>query len=500
MSLIPTKEQRRIYDDEQKAKYATRNSYYCCEAKSKEILVRDFLSRFVEFDTRYANFQTLFDKYKEKTNRCNLPTNEQDFYQYIFNCKLGLEKLPRETLTDLYFSAMQDINFINEELEKLEAIENDLKAKKNNKQRLNEEDFYFSEMVKHYKNKNISAKKDIVTFLTGEKIRVLAVEKSTKFYTLHYPCLPAPYSYAQRNFFEYNGSFDHFGSFDIDYFDEFSHKFFYIDTESEPERFEQLCSLKNADDKSKFDELARWYIEKYEIIEKIKVLFSQSHFLHNRRELFNTLLTHYEKGAFITFNYIVPLQIEGLFNDFCLALGINESTVDGKPLNDKLILIKEKMSFCYFYEYFAFKFPIIRNNVAHGRILNDNHKSLAQNLLLDFHSICEMFVSHHIPVMRSVSLLKDIKNSTDSKSDDLNNLLVKWFLYCAKTDIPTFYEADELKELCLARYESEEFWEWLNSIKKHGNMYFDSEDLKKLAIGLKTKRIAIKQCESFLTN
>lgn len=493
-----TEEQRKIYDDEQKAKYATRNNYYCCEAKSKEVLVRDFLSEFVGIDARSANFQTLFDKYKEKINWSNLPTNEQDFYQYIFNDKLGLEKLPRETLTDLYFSAMQDINFINEELEKLESKERNLENKKKGGQRLNEEDFYFLEMVKHYKNKNISAKEDIVTFLTGEKIRVLAVKKSAKFYTLYYPYRPAPYSYAQRNSFEYNVSFDHFGSFDIDYFDEFSHKFFYIDIDSEPERFEQLCSLKNADDKSKFDELAKWYIEKYEIIEKIKALFSQSHFLHDREEIFNTLLIHYEKSEFITFNYIVPLQIEGLFNDFCLALGINESDIDGKPLNDKLIRIKEKMSFCYFYEYFAFKFPVIRNNVAHGRILNDNHESLALNLLLDFHSICDMFVSHHIPVMRSLSLLKDIKNSTDSKSDDLNNWLVEWYLYCSTIKIPTFYKADELKESCLARYESEEFWEWLNSIKKHGNIYFDSEDLKKFVIGLKTERIAIKQCESFL--
>ncbi|MGB4499146.1 MAG: hypothetical protein WBI40_10660 [Methylococcaceae bacterium] len=500
-NLRMTKEQRKVYDDEQKAKDATLNSYYCCEAKSKEVLVKNFLSEFLDFDARSANFQTLFDKYKEKTNRRNLPVNEQEFYQFIFNDNdklgLGLEKLPRETLTDLYFLAIQDINLIDKELEKLEAEEKKLNAKtKNDEQRLQDEDFCLFKMIEHYKNKNIAAKKEIITFLTGEKIRNLAVKKSIKHSAILYPYCPTPYRYAQKRFWQYNGYIDYFESFDINDFDEFSHKFFYIDADSEPERFEQLCSLKN--EPSKFDELAKWYIKKYEIIEKTKALFSQSHFLHDRKELFGTLLTHYENGDFMTFNYIVPLQIEGLFNDFCLALGIDESAIDGKPLNDKLIRIKDKMSFCYFYEYFAFKFPIIRNNVAHGRIINDNHEFLAQNLLLDFHSICEMFVSHYIPVIKSLSLLKEIKNSIDTAPDDLFNKLIQWFN--SKVEIPEFYkEASELRESCLARYESEEFWEWLNSIKKNGNIYFDSADLKNFVIGIKNEKIAVEQCIKFLT-
>jgi hypothetical protein len=295
MALLSiSEEQRKVYNDEQQAKYATLNSYYCCEAKSKEVLAGKFLTNFLDFDSRSANFQTLFDKYKENTNRRSLPINEQEFYQFIFNDKLGLEKLPRETLTDLYFSAMQDINLIDEELEKLVTKEKDLNAKTKNNQRLSSEDFYFSEMVKHYKNKNISAKEEITTFLTGEKIRNLAVKKSIKHSAILHSYCPAPYRYAQKRFWEYNGSVDYFESFDVDDFDEFSHKFFYIDADSDSEKFEQLCSLKNAG-KSKFDELAKWYIEEYEIIEKIKALFSQSHFLHNRKELFNTLLTHYQK-------------------------------------------------------------------------------------------------------------------------------------------------------------------------------------------------------------
>jgi hypothetical protein len=95
--------------------------------------------------------------------------------------------------------------------------------------------------------------------------------------------------------------------------------------------------------------------------------------------------------------------------------------------------------------------------------------------------------------------LKEIENSIDTPPDDLNNLLVEWFLYCAKTDIPAFYKADELKESCLARYESEEFWEWLNSIKEHGNRYFDSDEIQKLAGLLKRKGgIAVEQCMNFL--
>ncbi|MDD2864068.1 MAG: hypothetical protein PHC99_05015 [Methylococcales bacterium] len=505
MALLSiSEEQRKVYNDEQQTKYATLNSYYCCEAKSKEVLARKFLTNLLGFDARSANFQTLFDKYKEKTNRCNLPTNEQEFYQFIFNVKLGLEKLPRETLTDLYFSAMQDINFINEELKKLEAKKKNLETKKKGKQRFNEEDFCSFNMIEHYKKKNISAKEEITTFLTGEKIRNLAAKQSIKHSAILYSYRPAPYRYAQKRSWQYNGYVDYFESFNIDDFNEFSHKFSYIETDSEPEKYEQLYSLK--DEPTKFDELAKWYIGKYEIIEKIKALFSKSHFLHDRKELFNTLLTHYEKREFITFNYIVPLQIEGLFNDLCLALEeIDDSEINAgrsPSLNQKLKYIETKLFHCHFYEYFAFKFPIIRNNVAHGRILDDNHESLAQNLLLDFHSICEMFVSsYHIPVMRSLSLLKEIENSIDTPPDDLFNQLVEWFMDFSKIEIPEFYEeADALKKSCIARYESEEFWGWLNSIKEHGNRYFDSDEIQEFAGLLKHKGIAVEQCVSFLRN
>jgi hypothetical protein len=50
MALLSiSEEQRKVYNDEQKAKYATLNSYYCCEHKSKEVLARKFLTNFLDF-------------------------------------------------------------------------------------------------------------------------------------------------------------------------------------------------------------------------------------------------------------------------------------------------------------------------------------------------------------------------------------------------------------------------------------------------------------------
>lgn len=455
-----------------------------CNVSSYEILSKRFLQEFFEFDVCSANFEEILNEYRAQAHNKNFPIVEDEFYKYICRKYLDLESLPREKLTDLYISATQDLESIDKTLQYLKEKKEQLNREKVTNDYLKAEDRYYIKLIEHYQEKNAVAKNDIIAFLT-EGINNEALKLATRGLV----AIPggffsnAPYSYARRDFLGFN-------SFDIDNFSDVLNKFLELPVSE----YQDVLNLyKN--NKSDFFERAEEYIEQYDVVENIKKLVLKSHFLHEREEVFDVLLRSYENGDFITFNHITPLQIEGLFGDCCLALGVSESKLDISSLNEKLKHIKERMSYFYFYEYYAFKFPVIRNNIAHGKVIDNNHKHLAQMLLLDLYPVCEMLVSDDLPVMKSLSLLKDINNST---GDSVFNSLIEW-LDLSEIDIPSYYDAAELIEKGKLRYQDEEFWRWLEK-KLLSSFDIKNSDVIAFVKKLKLKKIAVNQCNIFFSS
>ncbi|TOP23248.1 hypothetical protein CGH19_24640, partial [Vibrio parahaemolyticus] len=72
-------------------------------------------------------------------------------------------------------------------------------------------------------------------------------------------------------------------------------------------------------------------------------------------------------------------------------------------------------------EYYSFKFPIIRNIVAHGKLIEANIEQEAIMLMLDLLPVCDMAVSDEIPIFRKIQLLnKVLCNDYESLIDYMN--------------------------------------------------------------------------------
>jgi len=166
------------------------------------------------------------------------------------------------------------------------------------------------------------------------------------------------------------------------------------------------------ENESDFIEEANHYIDTYKVIEEIKNNISNNHLLYKRKPIIDQMIEAYRQEKFQLFCHICPLQIEGIFSDICLLIGVDENSLTSASLNEKIQIMKDKNYLFSHYEYFMFNFPKIRNQVAHGKIIEHNYNVLSILLLFDLHLMCNEARSDYIPIN---FILKLINNCNDSK-------------------------------------------------------------------------------------
>lgn len=59
------------------------------------------------------------------------------------------------------------------------------------------------------------------------------------------------------------------------------------------------------------------------------------------------------------------------------------------------------MNHFIYFEYYSFKFPIIRNIVAHGKLIAGDIEQTAIMLMLDLLPVCELATSEDIPIIKN---------------------------------------------------------------------------------------------------
>jgi hypothetical protein len=209
------------------------------------------------------------------------------------------------------------------------------------------------------------------------------------------------------------------------------------------------------DDKKEFMNIIKELIEN--ISQEINDLITVNHILFNRKEILKTIFNHFNKNDYISINNMLPLQIEGLFYDFCILLGISEKSIEISSLNDKLEKIadksKDKNLFFLSYEYFTFKFPIIRNKVSHGRIFEANNELQAYYLLLDLYNVINLIIDDEIELNKYIQFLND--KITDEKILELYNF--------KDLKVPNFYKIEGVIKKIIKRLKSDEFYNFLSN-------------------------------------
>jgi uncharacterized membrane protein YgaE (UPF0421/DUF939 family) len=368
-----------------------------------EGLVKHFLDEFLELDIWQSDYRDIRSNYENIFEDTTSPQNPREFYSYIAKEYLELESSPKEKLYELYRKVSQDLKGIAYTIEKLQSKLQELEKKKKELGFLDVEDRYRRNHISYYIKKNEDAMSTIVEYLredifedaylescVNNGLGGLASIRGIKSY---------PYYVLRQSFFRFTNIYD------IDDFSDLHNKMEYLPVQ-EHKKVQELYRDK------KFEELLHVmsdYLQQYKIVETIKELLDRNHILNSRKKIFETIFRHLENSDYISVNNMLPLQIEGLFHDYCSLIGIGEKELNISSLNDKLDKLQEQNEngLRSNYEYFSFRFPVIRNRVAHGRYFKSDDKLQAYFLIFDLFTVCEMITNPKIDLNRLVGFLRD---------------------------------------------------------------------------------------------
>ena len=408
---------------------------------------KHFLSYALNIDAFKLEFEEVKKKYIESSNEKKFPQGEEDFYKQIVKEYLWLENEPKEKLLKYFYRAKDDIesieqhlNYINVELEKL----------KNSKRTLgwlNGEKRYKRNLLEYYRDKNQVAKSEILSFMSKD-IEAYAFSKCKKNLlsaSLNVFSGRMPYKYSRGLFID-----PEFNIYDVRNMTDMSNKFLDLPVST----YKKVKKL-HKENQEEFYCFAMDYISGnvegiINVIEQTYDYINRSHIINSRKNVLLAIIKHFNDKDYVSVVNILPMQIEGIFHDVCLGMGVDESRLDISSINEKLRIIEKELNNFMYFEYYSFKFPVTRNKIAHGRLLEANLEHTAIMLMLDLIPVFELSLSKEIPSNKKMTLLdKVLKNDFGS--------LIEMFNY-QDVVIPSFYCREADLEQALIMYNKDEFW------------------------------------------
>ena len=456
-------------------------------------LGKKFISVVVGINITNESFENVKNTYKDCLNNPNesiLLNNEEDFYRYIAENHLILLEETVDSYIQYLSLAKSDLEKINHQIEFINTeIENIEELKKNNGW-LSAEKRYYKKLLDYYKEKNISAHNDIFYFLSQniEFHNFITFKNRSPFLGLDTVSLffggSMPYAYSRGLMFQ------DYDIYDVKNITEMSNKYMEFPSSTH----NNIKKLYKENQKEFFllsDEYIRHGFDGIKsVFEKIKDFSEENHIIAKRKEILLEILEHYKNKHFISVVYMLPMQIEGIFHDICVEIGVKESALDISSLNEKLRKIQENFKYFIYFEYYSFLFPIIRNSVAHGKIINDNYEETAIMLMLDLLPVCELSSSEKIPINgKKILLDKAINNDFKALVEYLNLMDI---------DIPEFYQLSDKFKVIEEKYKSVEFWNYLrNEVKKQKTENINQTEIMRFIRKLHGKKLCKEQSDLF---
>jgi len=136
------------------------------------------------------------------------------------------------------------------------------------------------------------------------------------------------------------------------------------------------------------------YVEQENVMGNILERVSENYHLHKRQEIFETLSQLFAEKKYQSFVTLGIIQIEGLFDDYCL-IKYGEAKNAG-TLIEKVYKTLEtnEYNLLRMYPYFAFDVPLLRNEAAHkGMLKTEDAQRMAYDLVLDLNTLSQMVKS-----------------------------------------------------------------------------------------------------------
>lgn len=454
----------------------------------RRALARAYVRRL--FERSDATEAELEKAYRDAGISDSLPEGSDAFWAFVAEQDLYLEADPAEKLVELTRRVQKDLRAIAENLEYIASEKEALALKGQRGDRLTPEERYYEHQLAYYEQRNTAARDEIIVFVTNG-ITAHAQRQASrrpKWLGMVSALLGAmPYAFDA----DHRGSM--WDTYDVRCLDEFSNKF----TDVPLPNYEVIIrEIKQSPEK--FKEIATAYIQGKpgvlrSVREKLTDLVAKSHILATRTTVIETMLKHYEAEDYLSFVSMAPMQIEGIFADICLEIGVSEKELDKSSLNSKLDHINRSSMIFLFFEYYAFKFPVLRNRVAHGGLVDGDLEDTAVKLMLDLLPVCELAASEELPTRKALTVLREAARGDRKK-------LLEWIEIERSVRIPPFYDVKDDTQRVLVHLESDAFWEGLSGDLKKLD---DPEKVKKskpvkIAGLLKSSGIASARAERFL--
>lgn len=181
-----------------------------------------------------------------------------------------------------------------------------------------------------------------------------------------------------------------------------------------------LISLKNTDQK-KYIESFKDIINSLKVLEKVERVTKKNYYIHDRLVIISEALSFFSCGKYLLFVYLIVPQIEGLFK--VLKESIMFNNLDSEGMKDLAVQINKIENFKEF-EYFAFDFPKLRNNIVHGDIVAVDVELACEVMMVLYWSINKIDSEEHD--YKNIMLF--LEDFYDKKNmEDLVNSIEKYF-------------------------------------------------------------------------
>lgn len=414
-------------------------------------------------------FDDLFDKADKEFEQAIF--NEKKFHKYICKKYLEIVKEPKSELLDAYINAINDLKTIDDTLSDINTKRE--KILKDNKAEEIQEKL---PILYYYKELNEKAKEEVIHFLKYD-IKNFALDNSIDHFLTNYFFGKIPYNY------NWNPK-----AYIPQHPNDLANKF----GELPYPDFLKLKEKYNQEDKTEFNEYLTNYIKENEITFLINDLLDKNHILFDRKEIIGEALNIYENGKKIMFANAVPTIIEGIFHDLCLACGDSDNELLSEGFQEKLNRLKKIFSWELHYEYFSFKFRIIRNKVAHGRLTINEVNQLSDMLLLDLFQVTQLVSNTKLKLNKKRFVIEEFNKNL---SEPNFKYIIEYILY-EDVIIPTFYDLKPKIDIIESVISSQDFWDFIN--KEFDNGYGnDKHGIYYVVKKIVSREPFDKRCTSF---
>ena len=365
-----------------------------------------------------------------------VPLDPVAFAQFLARYSVHLVALPREVLARLYSEASDDLRAIQTNIETCRTLRDKHRAVtpksrspiQNRHSRQSEthadedhqqysDDESWAQVYKFFLEENHRAQSEILDFLaTGIKSRALGLAQNPVWGAAY----PHPYSYRESPI-----------SFDPAAYSDVANKFDF-DHAYDPTEWLQ----KYRDDTNMFFQELDGFLEDCNAVAYVLDSITEHHRAHARGTLLRAALDAYHTQNWDVFATLAVVQIEGLFLDYCEDLGVPPKELARSTLPAKVqAILRHNGSFAH-YPFYAYRLPVVRNHLAHGRSLESEPDRRAKLLFLDLTAVIRLVRRPELLVNECVELAK----SSDLHSGEFaQDALLAQCFFQLEVSPPEFY-------------------------------------------------------------